>query len=247
MSFIQKCVTLDHYKQLSHALFCGDEFKSKIELAPNVKEAIKLFKELNIPDKIILNVIKQISQYKFYISPNIYLNKLNLIQFFHCVICNPSSKTFEYKYKTFEYKYNIFYDCTLDKYNIHDTSLDIPSTYLKCFGGGITRGVDGNDFRLLPIEHFEIWLKILERDYVSGSRTFAKYKDTYTSEYYNAIIMRKHYFDNTALPEDNTLLDEGNTFTPHKSLYLHQQKKINLLLQEKNEEIKKLKKYIREY
>ena len=235
MLFVKKCLTLEHYRQLSDALFCDDEFKSKIELASNVKEAIKLFKELDIPDKIILKVIKQIAQYKFYISPNIYLNDLNLIQFFHCVKYNSSSKTFEYNSssKTFEYKYNIFYD-----YNL-DTSLNIPSIYLKCFGGGITRGIDGNDFRLLPIEHFEIWLKVLEKDYVSGSRTFAKYKDTYTSEYYNATKMRENYFDNTALTE-------GNTFTPHKSLYLHQQKKINLLLQEKEEEIKKLKKYIRD-
>ena len=233
MQFNKKCVTLEHYKQLSHALFCDDEFKSKIELAPNVKEAIKLFNELDIPDKIVLKVIKQISQYKFYISPNIYLNNLNLIQFFHCVEYNSSSKTFEYKY-------NIFYNYALDKY---DTSLNIPSIYLKCFGGGMPRGVDGNDFRLLSIEHFEIWLKILEKDYVSGSRTFAKYKDSYTSEYHNAKIMRKN---DTECDEYNEYLNEGNTFMPHKSLYLHQQKKLNLLLQEKEQEIKKLKQYIRD-
>jgi len=62
----------------------------------------------------------------------------------------------------------------------------------------------------LSKEHFDIWLKIIGKDYVAGSRTFAKYKETYTSDYYSAKTMRANYID-----------DINYKLEPHSILYDH--------------------------
>jgi hypothetical protein len=63
-------------------------------------------------------------------------------------------------------------------------------------------------------------------------------------EYHTAKKMREgdEYHTAKKMREGNC----GNVLNPHKSLYLHQKKIHNKLLEEKEEEIKKLKKYIRD-
>jgi hypothetical protein len=233
--------TIEHYKQLELFLFDNDSDKSIQEIE-------------EIPHNIISNVIDQLSQYRFYISPNIYVNKLTLLQFFYCA---------EFVRGNIHYRYNIFYDARSS--SSEDLFSPIPITYLKCFGGGVTRGINEMDFRLLPREHFSIWLKILEKDYVTGSRTFAKYKDMYTTEYNSAQRMRdcfveKNYalhphasiqlYRQKKLEEKYCVLEEKYYALEEKYCALEEkklleEKKAIKLLEEKDEEIKKLKEYIR--
>ena len=228
-----KLTSLRHYKQLSYALVCNSIFSidyNTIEQFSSVIKIEEFWRNLKITYKMIDAVITQISQYQFYFDKNSYCNELNLLQFFLCIELQEGINKYQYKY-------NIFYDTNQKK----KTSFQSIDKYLKCFGGGITRGEGNMDFRLLPIEHFEIWLKILEKDYVPNSRTFATYKKMYTTDYNNAKLMRSQY------------IYENYTLKPNRILYEHK----NTILQlscdayaienaELREQIKKLKEYIQE-
>jgi len=230
-----RLISLSHYKQLSCAILCNSIFNidyKTINALNTVIQIQKFWHELKITDKIIDVVIKQISQYRFYIDGNIYLNNLNLLQ---CIDA--------YRH---QYNYNIFYDASA--YSAPGEKIKIDK-YLKCFGGGITRGVGNMDFRLLPLEHFEIWLKILEKDYVSNSRTFAAYKKTYTMEYQMAKSMRESYVDATTyVLEPHSILHEYKN-AELKSAHAQLKEETDKCAEENAElkkQIKKLKKYIKE-
>jgi hypothetical protein len=221
MEIHKKLTSLRHCKQFCYALVCNSIFNIDYKIIDgftSVGQIKDFLQELQITDNIIDTVIKQISQYRFYIDRNIYLNDLNLLQFFLCVI--PESHT----YSKYRYKYNIFYEHSATSHSTshsatsNTTSHITSHTYLRCFGGGITRGSGSNDFRLLPREHFEIWLEIIGKDYVYNSRTFESYKKRYTMEYHSAKKMRDQYVDSN-----------DYTLTPNSILYEHKQN-ITLLL-----------------
>jgi len=215
MEYLSRLPSIEHYRQLAHALY-NEHMPDGLHInklsLDELKNIIKQF-----PDKVIIAVINQLSKYKFYIAPNTYVNELTLRQYF-------------------ESKYNIFYNSI--EYPHSNPPINIK--YIKCFGGGVLKGSKSNDFRLLPRDHFELWLKLLEKDYVAGSRTFAKYKEIYTEEYNFAKNMRNLY------------IDDDYTLPPHKLLQQYWQKNMKQQLIDmkqqlidKNEEIKKLKEYIR--
>jgi hypothetical protein len=49
------------------------------------------------------------------------------------------------------------------------------------------------DFRLLPLQHFNIWLKILQNNYAPNSRTFIKHEIEYIQEYQKYKYERDNY------------------------------------------------------
>lgn len=243
MEIHRELVSLAHGKQLCYAIFCNSIFNINnkiIDQFTSVDQVQELFNEFQISDAVIDAVVDQISQYRFYIGKNIYLNNLNLLQFFKCINLHGIG--------IYTYKYNIFYKQTS---NLQTPSSQLVNTYLRCFGGGITRGSGNMDFRLLPKEHFEIWLTILGKDYVPGSRTFAAYKKTYTEEYHSAKKLRDEYVDvDCPLAPNYILHDHYQKISIMKeNLKLKSELKhvveLKKQITELNEQIKKLKDYIR--
>jgi hypothetical protein len=201
---MKKLQTIQHYVQLyryinMHTIDCNT-----IDCNTIVK--IQQFvNDLDLSDAIILELIEQMSKYKFYIEKtNEYCNNLSLLQFFECIEYNDST----YKYK---YKYNIFYDFKSD---ISNTLQPIDIKYIKCFRKKLERGKNDMDFRLLSLDNFTTWLKILGDDYVCDSRTFSNHKTEYTQEYNKYKKERNSYVykNNTEIKLCQSLIDYNKIY-----------------------------------
>jgi len=197
-----KLQTIQHYVQLyryinMHSIDCNT-----IDCNTIVK--IQQFvNDLDLSDAIILELIEQMSKYKFYIEKtNEYCNNLSLLQFFECI---------EYNDSTYKYKYNIFYDFASD---ISNTLPPIDIKYIKCYRKKLEKGKNDMDFRLLPLDNFTTWLKILGDDYVCDSRTFSNYKIEYTQEYNKYKKERNSYVykNNTEIKLCQSLIDYNKIY-----------------------------------
>jgi hypothetical protein len=181
MQIMSKLPTIKHYIQLLQYIYDHIEFRP-IEVINSIEEIQLFIDNFNIPELILLELIEQMSKYRFYIEKtNEYCNKLSLLQFFECI----SEETNNYSGL---YVYNIFYNCN---YEYDYPPIDIQ--YIRCFGKKLKKGAGNMDFRLLPLKHFNTLLKILQNDYVPNSRTFEKHKIEYTQEYQKYKYERDNY------------------------------------------------------
>lgn len=182
---LNKLPTLEHYKQLCYSLSVrGPPYNSlNIDLinAITTIEDIQIYMFNTFSSKsaffnnAILNLIDYAKVYRFYIAPNTYTNKLTLKQFFHCI--NVKYFTNGSKQLKCSYKYNLFY--TGVKYDNHVYEYDIYSQpidkkFISSYFIGITEGEGDNSFKNLPIEHFELLLKIIGTEYSSGHSSYEK-------------------------------------------------------------------------
>jgi hypothetical protein len=227
MKVEDKLPTAKHYIQLLQYISDHIELEFSIKEMLSIKEIQLIICGINIPESILLELIGQMSKYRFYIeNTNEYCNKLSLLQFFECIEKPPN----------FVYVYNIFYDC-----NCECDYIPIDIQYIRCFGKKLKTGINNMDFRLLPLQHFNTLLKILQNDYVANSRTFAKHEIEYIQEYQKYKYERDNYVyvNNSKIQLCKSLINHHFTIMKLKNKHL-ELKNINLELKNKHLELKNI-------